>query len=63
MTTNKDSLREAIEQKFLNRVKFIGDDSWELLGTPNDVIKELVEALTSHIEEAERKAKFKYEPD
>lgn len=30
-----------IEEILLNRVKFIGENEWTLLGCPDDVIKEL----------------------
>jgi hypothetical protein len=39
----------TIEQILLNRVKFVGDGEWTLLGTPNDVITELTQAIEKDI--------------
>ncbi len=38
-----------VEELLRNRVKFIGDGEWTLLGTPNDVIKELENLITNKL--------------
>ena len=45
------NLDEKIDEILRNRVKFIGDNEWTLLGYPEDVIKELSESIKQLIEE------------
>ena len=42
----------GIEQILLNRVKIIEDDSWSLVGSPNNLIKELENLLAQQVKEA-----------
>lgn len=52
--TNTTPLNEEAEEILRNRVKFIGDGEWTLLGTPNDVLQE----LTKLIQTLEKKARI-----
>lgn len=45
-------MKDELEGILSNRVKFIGDGEWTLLGTPNDVIKELEALINKQIIEA-----------
>lgn len=52
MTTNEEILR--------NRVKFIGDGEWTLLGTPAEVIAELDQLLQEEYKRGYNDAKAGY---
>ena len=40
-----NNVHDTIDEILRNRVKFIDDGEWSLLGTPKDVIEELEQAL------------------
>lgn len=50
--TSPNTTKSNVEQILRNRVKLIGDGDWTLLGTPNDVIKELEALIKTEATEA-----------
>lgn len=43
---------KELEEILLNRVKFIGDGEWTLLGTPNELMEELKSWRDNAVKEA-----------
>ena len=49
MKDSQDWLELTIDETLRNRVKFIGDNEWSMIGYPNEVIQELKSAIRKHI--------------
>lgn len=58
MKDSQDWLEPTIDETLRNRVKFIGDNEWSMVGYPDEVIQELKQAIKAHIKQEASKGEL-----